>query len=411
MRIKSVEKTEIINESGLLRPHQEKMKKRRKGANKMNLSKVEAFGTRLESLREGRGLSRRQFSNEIQVSYGTVYNWERGVSKPLLTELLKVTKTLDISVCELLNIKPSKSKFKVEEPEMAIDTFAARMRTARLQKGMKKTRLARALNMTAQAVSSWEEGRTEPNIEVLMKLSDVLETPIEFLLEGKVACSRMNKKIKTDLALLERAELMTKRSTFSKRLKEKRLERCLNQSQFAELIGVSPINVYKWETDRAMPSSDSLQKILNFFELSLNDFLKTPVTQEIKSIESELVLEAEVLEKEEILKSESPLDTVELSENGVEEPIEERTTSVDTVSDDVCQIIRRTTAQAQTAMVETMNQLTEKIVSEVVNLTQVDSNLTELSDVELELIEKVRQLDGTETKMLQSYLDYLISKK
>lgn len=45
--------------------------------------------------------------------------------------------------------------------------------------------LAEKLNVTRQAVSSWENGRTEPDIETLQKISEVLDVSVEELIYGK----------------------------------------------------------------------------------------------------------------------------------------------------------------------------------------------------------------------------------
>ncbi|MBQ3210018.1 MAG: methyltransferase domain-containing protein [Oscillospiraceae bacterium] len=55
---------------------------------------------------------------------------------------------------------------------------------SRLRKEQKLTQenLARAVGVSAQAVSKWESGQSYPDIEVLPKLTDILETNIDSLL-------------------------------------------------------------------------------------------------------------------------------------------------------------------------------------------------------------------------------------
>ncbi len=54
----------------------------------------------------------------------------------------------------------------------------------RTQMDMTQSELAEKLNVTRQAVSNWENGKTEPDIETLHKISDVLEITIEELIYG-----------------------------------------------------------------------------------------------------------------------------------------------------------------------------------------------------------------------------------
>lgn len=55
----------------------------------------------------------------------------------------------------------------------------------RSEKGMTQSDLANVLYISRQAVSSWENGRTQPDVEMLGKLSQVLDVSIEELLYGK----------------------------------------------------------------------------------------------------------------------------------------------------------------------------------------------------------------------------------
>ena len=65
----------------------------------------------------------------------------------------------------------------------AIGTIIREYRTA---KGMTQEQLGRALFVTKQAVSKWENGKTTPDIDTLRKLADILSIPREELLGGTV---------------------------------------------------------------------------------------------------------------------------------------------------------------------------------------------------------------------------------
>lgn len=54
------------------------------------------------------------------------------------------------------------------------------------QRGMTQDELAERLNVTRQAVSNWERGRTEPDIGTLETLARELEVPMEELIYGHV---------------------------------------------------------------------------------------------------------------------------------------------------------------------------------------------------------------------------------
>lgn len=59
------------------------------------------------------------------------------------------------------------------------------IKSLRSEKGMTQSDLANVLYISRQAVSSWENGRTQPDVEMLGRLSQVLDVSIEELLYGK----------------------------------------------------------------------------------------------------------------------------------------------------------------------------------------------------------------------------------
>ena len=54
----------------------------------------------------------------------------------------------------------------------------------REEKGMTQEELAEKLNVTRQAVSNWETGRTQPDIETLTRLAEVFDVSVERIIYG-----------------------------------------------------------------------------------------------------------------------------------------------------------------------------------------------------------------------------------
>lgn len=59
------------------------------------------------------------------------------------------------------------------------------IKKAREEKGFTQDALAEKLNVTRQAVSNWENEKTQPDIETLHQIADILEVDIERLIYGK----------------------------------------------------------------------------------------------------------------------------------------------------------------------------------------------------------------------------------
>ena len=85
-------------------------------------------------------------------------------------------------------------------------TIHENLRQLRLQRGLTQEQVAGQLNVTRQALSSYESGRTRPDIDTLMKLAAIYEIDLEGILygtDGRLAWSnRARKAAKVLLFLL-----------------------------------------------------------------------------------------------------------------------------------------------------------------------------------------------------------------
>ena len=55
----------------------------------------------------------------------------------------------------------------------------------RKKKNMTQDELAEKLNVTRQAVSNWENGKTQPDIETLTQLAEAFDVSVERIIYGK----------------------------------------------------------------------------------------------------------------------------------------------------------------------------------------------------------------------------------
>ena len=61
------------------------------------------------------------------------------------------------------------------------------LKRCRIERGMTQDMLAEKLSVTRQAVSNWERGTTEPDIETLDRLAQTLDVSVELLIYGEDA--------------------------------------------------------------------------------------------------------------------------------------------------------------------------------------------------------------------------------
>ncbi len=65
-----------------------------------------------------------------------------------------------------------------------MNAVSKNLKEIRQAKGLTQDQLAEALHVTRQAVSNWETGRSEPDIETLLALAEALDTDADALIYG-----------------------------------------------------------------------------------------------------------------------------------------------------------------------------------------------------------------------------------
>ena len=92
------------------------------------------------------------------------------------------------------------------------------IKTLRKSKGLSKEELAVKLNVVRQTISKWEQGLSVPDDDMLILLSDALETPVSVLLGEIIEESKPN-DLKVISEKLEIINLQLAKSRSAKRKK------------------------------------------------------------------------------------------------------------------------------------------------------------------------------------------------
>lgn len=71
-------------------------------------------------------------------------------------------------------------------------SFRDRLKEARLSKGFKQTELSQKIGLSKNAVSNYENGSSNPNIDVLYKLLEILEIEPNFLFQDEIPTKDIN---------------------------------------------------------------------------------------------------------------------------------------------------------------------------------------------------------------------------
>ncbi|MDE6472584.1 MAG: helix-turn-helix domain-containing protein [Clostridia bacterium] len=137
------------------------------------------------------------------------------------------------------NIKLLRKEFNVSQPQLAKET------------GLKKS-----------AIGHWELGNRTPNAMAIIVLSRYFQVTVDYLLN-----------LSEDNAIIHRSDdLNVDLTTFSKRLKELRLERNKSQKDLALETNISQPSINFWERGKCLPNANAIITLANYFGVT-TDYL------------------------------------------------------------------------------------------------------------------------------------------
>ena len=141
-----------------------------------------------------------------------------------------------------------------------MEKFHEKLKVLRKKKGLTQQEVADLVHVDRVRITNWENGKREPNFENLSMLACIFDVSIDFLLSENLEISK-----ETYLKLKEE-----KKNLFSVRLKELRLQHGFSQEELAEQIGIKQNSYSDWETGKCKPNYEKLEKIADFFGVSLD---------------------------------------------------------------------------------------------------------------------------------------------
>lgn len=80
---------------------------------------------------------------------------------------------------------------------MSNNNIGKSIKKIREEKNITQEALAEKLNVTRQAVSNWETGKTQPDIDTIIKISEVLEVSVEEIIYGHKKDTVVNNVVTT----------------------------------------------------------------------------------------------------------------------------------------------------------------------------------------------------------------------
>ena len=89
--------------------------------------------------------------------------------------------------------------------------FAENLKKIRKDKGYTQEILAEKLNVVRQTVSKWEKGFSLPDVDMLSKIANVLETDVNILLDGQITTTDQSEIVKQLAKINEQLTIKNRR--------------------------------------------------------------------------------------------------------------------------------------------------------------------------------------------------------
>ena len=89
--------------------------------------------------------------------------------------------------------------------------FAENLKKIRKDKGYTQEILAEKMNVVRQTVSKWEKGLSLPDVDMLSKIANVLETDVNILLDGQITTTDQSEIVKQLAKINEQLTIKNRR--------------------------------------------------------------------------------------------------------------------------------------------------------------------------------------------------------
>ena len=152
----------------------------------MDTEKISKF---IATARTKTGFTQKELARLLGTVQGVYSKWERGVYEPNYENLSMLACIFDVSIDFLLSdyIEISKDKYlRMQESYLIIsNVFPQRLKEIRIKRGLTQTELGKKVGVKQSTFTNWENGKREPNFEIVIKLADLLEVSVDWLFGRK----------------------------------------------------------------------------------------------------------------------------------------------------------------------------------------------------------------------------------
>ena len=196
-----------------------------------------ALGTTIRDFRKQRGFTLQVLSDHLGVSCSFLSAVERGVKKPSVAMVKKLSDALNISPTYLFGIGTEK-------------VYGEKISFIRRGRSLTIEELSELSGISPESIQAYEEGTEEPDLETLDRLGEALSVTVRYFLEKSADALSMGERVRRE-----------------------REKQGLTGVALADRAEITPAMVSQIENNQAEPSLDTLENVAKALGVSVCYFL------------------------------------------------------------------------------------------------------------------------------------------
>jgi len=210
------------------------------------------WGARIKKVREAKGYDQEDLGNLVGVFKGTVGSWELEKKTPGNEHFESLATHLSVPLEYTTKGTNEPEWVEKEIAEWKLEPgWGGRIRKVREKRKLSQPDLAKKVGVSRASIHLWEYEKNVPSKDNLKKLSRRLRVSLEYIKNGSQ---------EPDWELIAQEEKRLVKG-WGERMSDSREEDYLSQSTVAQVAGVSPGTISRWENEEAAPIDVHVQKV------------------------------------------------------------------------------------------------------------------------------------------------------
>lgn len=142
------------------------------------------YNNRLEELKEEKNLKSKQIANILGIAESTYSEWERNKIPIPTRRLIQLSNFYEVNIDYILNLSNKKKHInKIENIDLIL--IGKRLKEIRGNLNLSLRELGKILNTSFSSLASYERGERLIQSDILINLSKISNTSIDYILRGK----------------------------------------------------------------------------------------------------------------------------------------------------------------------------------------------------------------------------------